>query len=88
MVMYNLRIYNYLRWVNRSSNYTIFHVEDFGGFVGFENGSQMLAIGVGNENLAEAIGLHEMHDTFDALGVKFIEDIVEKKNGIFSFCHL
>ena len=84
IAMYNLRMTKYLRVVNGSSNYTIFHVEDFSGFVRFENSSQMLAIGVGNENLPKSVGLHEVHDSFDAFGVEFIEDIVEKENGHFA----
>ena len=57
-------------------NLSIEDVEDFGGVIGLENGCQVLAVGIGNEDLSEPIGADEPDDSFDALGVEFVEDII------------
>ena len=41
----------------------------------------MLSIGVGNEDLSKCIACHEADDLFHALGIKFVEDVIEQEQG-------
>ena len=54
------------------------HGEDFmfnGGLL--QNAVEMFAVGVGDENLSEILGCKEVDDVLDALGVQFVEKVVE-----------
>ena len=53
-----------------------FYVEYSGVFVGFEYFRKVLAVGIGNEDLAELITLYHFHDTLHPLGVQTVEDII------------
>ena len=63
-----------------SRNLSIIDVEDFGGLVRLENGSQVLTVRIGDKYLSESLGAYELYDSLDALGVEFVEDIVEEEN--------
>ena len=57
-------------------NLTIFYVEDFGIVVWAEDIGEVLAVGIGDENLSELRALDHFDDAFDSLGVEAVEDIV------------
>ena len=39
----------------------------------------MITVGVGNKDLSETLSPHKLHNLFNAVGIKFVEDIVEKQ---------
>ena len=38
---------------------------------------KVLAVGVGDENLSEPFACHKVHYVTDAVGVKFVKDVVK-----------
>ena len=40
---------------------------------------KVLAVGVGDEDLAEVVAGHHLHDSLHAAGIKFVEYIVEQQ---------
>ena len=42
---------------------------------------EVLAVGVGDEDLSEGIAGDEVDDLFDALGIELVEDVVEQEQG-------
>ena len=55
-------------------------MEDFGGVAGFEDLREVLAVGVGDEDLTELLSLYHIDDTFYAFGVEAVEDVVEEQD--------
>jgi hypothetical protein len=45
-------------------------------FIGAKDLGKMLAVSIGNENLAEIITLHEFYDAFHPLAIESIEYII------------
>ena len=42
---------------------------------------EVFAVGVGDENLAEDVACHQLHDALYAGGVELVEEVVEQKYG-------
>lgn len=60
-------------------NLAILYVENLGVFVRIEDVGEVLAIGVGNENLSEIVALYHLHDSFYPFAVQSVENIVEEQ---------
>ena len=54
-------------------------MENLGVFVGIEDVGEVLAVGVGNENLPEIIALYHLDNPFHPLAVQAIEDIIKEQ---------
>jgi hypothetical protein len=39
----------------------------------------MVSVGVGNKYLPEIVACHEIHNLFHALGIQFVEDIIQQE---------
>ena len=40
---------------------------------------QMIAVGVCNENLAEIVSSHQMHNLFHPIGIQFVKDVIKEQ---------
>ena len=61
-------------------NRAILYMEDFCILVRSKDLRQVLAVGVGDENLSETFALQETDDVLHACGVEFVEDVIEQEN--------
>ena len=51
-----------------------------------QNAVEVFAVGVGDEDLSAILGCKEVDDVLDALGVKFVEKVIEEENGSGGTC--
>ena len=69
-------------------NPAILYVEYLGIFIGFQNLREVLAVGVGDEDLSEIVTLHQIDDALDPLAVQTVEDVIEEQDGLIAIYHL
>lgn len=63
-------------------NVAFSHLEDLiVAWGAFQDFVEMLAVGVGDEDLSEGIAGDEVDNLFDTLGIEFVEDVVEEEQG-------
>ena len=55
-------------------------MENLGGVGRFEDVGEVLAVGVGDKDLAEVFALHHLYDSFHPLAVEPVEDVIEEKD--------
>ena len=62
--------------------FSLLDLEDFVVSLGsFQYLVEVLAVGVGDEDLSEGIAGDDVDDLLNALGIEFVEDVVEKEEG-------
>ena len=59
-------------------NFSSLNMEYFGIGAGLYDVGEVLAVGVGNENLSELLALHHRHDALNAFAVEPVKDIVQQ----------
>ena len=61
-------------------------MEDFGIRAGLDDVGEVLAVGVGDEDLAELLALHHRHDALYTFAIEAIEDIVQQQYRCLARC--
>ena len=57
-------------------NLAILYMENLGIFIGAQDVGQVLAVGVGNENLPELVALNHLHNAFHAFAIQPVKNII------------
>ena len=62
-------------------------MENLGIFVGLEDVGEVLAVGVGDEDLTEIIALYHLYDSFDAFTIQSIKYVIEQQDRLVAIYH-
>ena len=54
-------------------------MEYFGVFVGLEDVGEVLAVGIGDEDLSEIVALYHLHDSFYPFAVQSVKNIIQQE---------
>ena len=61
-------------------------MEYFGIGAGLYDIGEVLAVGIGDEDLSELLALHHRYDAFYAFAIQSVEDIIEQEDRRFACC--
>lgn len=68
-------------WLERSESAVLYPEDGVGGVGVEEDGVEVRAVGVGDEDLAEGWGAYQFYYVFYAVGVELVEDVVQQQQG-------